>query len=477
MEQETASGGSDIGFPLRPKKCYLVLMKQAVIFSLALLAVALFSYRLGMHQATMPDQAPVMITAETSAPLARLPAQEPVVLPQPAPPQTHKEAMAQSTPFTQNLRCAEAGFEAAKTNLAEALSRIARLPTQELKGFVTGVFSFVAANHSPSEALGFYKQLPKRAQNDALRALVAEWATADGKLNEEQRYLKREEIMARSGRNLGLEVELAYSLASARPDAGMVKAWLENFSAHPARSEMLMALSRSTFRENPDSVLELTSGWSGWERERAIRHTLETLTRESPEKAWQWYLDRRGQLPQDLSSSIFTPWANSNPAALQQMLATLQDPAQRLAAVESLGKVLAVRHTDEAVAWANSLLNPEEKNAAHRSIYEAVPRGIGAAIGLQDGFPTLHAIIPGSPLEGSGLQPGDRIVEVRASDGASHALYGKELVSTINLIRGEPGTEITLRILRPNETTGQVQEYLLPVRRQQLYLNETGAEP
>lgn len=453
-------------------------MKQSGIFLLALLAVALFSYRLGRKQATVPPvPARMVITAETSAPLARLPRPEPVVLPSPTPPQARQETLAQPTPFTQNLRCAEAGFEAAKTNLGEALTRIARLPTQELKGFVTGVFSFVALHHSPSEALNFYKQLPKRAQNDALRALVAEWGTADGKLNEEQRYLKREEIMARSGRNLGLEVELAYSLASARPDAGMVKAWLENFSAHPARTEMLVALGKSTFRDNPDSVLEMTSSWSGWERERAIRDTLETLTRESPEKAWQWYLGRRDQLPQDLSSSIFTPWASSNPEAVHQMLGILKDPGQRLAAVESLGQVLAVRNTDEAVAWANSLLNPEEKDAAHRSIYDAAPRGIGAAIGLQDGFPTLHAIIPGSPLEGSGLQPGDRIVEVRASDGASHALYGKELVSTINLIRGEPGTEITLRILRPNETTGQVQEYLLPVRRQQLYLNETGAVP
>ncbi len=105
------------------------------------------------------------------------------------------------------------------------------------------------------------------------------------------------------------------------------------------------------------------------------------------------------------------------------------------------------------------------------SIYEATPRGVGAVIGMENGFPTLRAILPGSPLEGTGIQPGDQIVEVRQGDGSRQNLYGAPLESALKAVRGEPGSELELRVLRRDPSSGQLQELRVPVRRAQLYLN------
>jgi carboxyl-terminal processing protease len=134
-----------------------------------------------------------------------------------------------------------------------------------------------------------------------------------------------------------------------------------------------------------------------------------------------------------------------------------------------------MRNTAEAVAWADSLPDPAEKEAAHRSIYEATPRGIGAAIGLENGFPTLRSVLPGSPLEGTGVRPGDQFVEVWQADGTRHNLYGAPLESAVKLIRGEPGSELTLRILRRDERSGRLEELRVPVRRAQLYFDESSS--
>jgi C-terminal processing protease CtpA/Prc len=154
------------------------------------------------------------------------------------------------------------------------------------------------------------------------------------------------------------------------------------------------------------------------------------------------------------------------------VLSSIADPGQRKLAIEAIGKVLAAKNTDAAVAWANGLADAGERQAAQGVIYDAAPRGIGAMLTVENGFPTVRGIVPDGPLDGSGVQPGDQIVELRESNGAKHTLYAKDLTTTVNLIRGEPGSQVTLRLLRQNTTSGQLEEYLVPITRQQLYLNE-----
>ncbi len=70
--------------------------------------------------------------------------------------------------------------------------------------------------------------------------------------------------------------------------------------------------------------------------------------------------------------------------------------------------------------------------------------GIGASITEgKNGFVEVVSPIKGTPAEAAGLQPGDMIVSI---DGVDAAGYSTE--KAVSLIRGEPGTKVTLGIRR-----------------------------
>ncbi|MCC7367029.1 MAG: S41 family peptidase [Chloroflexi bacterium] len=73
--------------------------------------------------------------------------------------------------------------------------------------------------------------------------------------------------------------------------------------------------------------------------------------------------------------------------------------------------------------------------------------GIGIQVDLKDNRLTVVAPIEGSPAEAAGFRPGDVVLEV---DGKS--LAGKTLNDTVNLIRGQRGTPVTLTVLRAGTT-------------------------
>ena len=381
-------------------------------------------------------------------------------------------ALDRTAPFAQNLTSAERGYEAARINLEDALKQIESLPVPERMGFVTGIFSFVARNHTPADALKTYQRVAEPFRPNALRALVGEWIYTRSQLPEDQRHIRREGALTISGSRVGLEIELTSTLASAQPDPELVSAWLDAFANHSSRSEMFSTLYRSLGDKNPDTLLARSEGWTPWEKERAAQTVLANWSYQAPKEAWQWYQANRGRFDQDLSASILNPWASSDPEAVKGLLNSIGDPAQRKVAIEAIGKVLAQKNTDDAVAWANGFENAADRQEAQRAIYEGAPRGIGAVLKVENGFPTVHGIVPDSPLDGSGVQPGDQLLELRESNGATHTLYAKDLATTVNLIRGEPGSQVTLRILRQNQATGQLEEHLVPVTRGQLYFNE-----
>ncbi len=452
-------------------------MRRTAAFTVVLIIVAGLAYGLGRKHgaakregapppaagplaSAAPPPAPAATAAENTSPL------QDTTATRPAP-----TALDRTLPFAQDMLSAKAGYEAARLNLDDALKQIGTLPASERKGFITGVFSFIARNRSPAEALALYRQQGARVRSDALRALASEWVSTRSPLDDDKRSALRNQIQIASGGRLGLEVELAYAIASSQPDAELVTAWLNTFATHPGRSEMLPALGNTLIRERPEALFDYTAGWTEWERERAARTMLGDWASRAPQEAWTWYQGQQARWGQDLASSILEPWARSDPEAAKAVLDTLSDPAQRRTAVDSIGRALALRNTRDAVTWADGLQNPEEKAAAQRSIYEATPRGIGAAIGLENGFPTLRAILPGSPLEGTGVRPGDQIVEVSQADGSRQSLYGAPLDSAVKLIRGEPGSDLELRILRRNEGSGQLEEVRVPLRRAQLYFD------
>lgn len=69
--------------------------------------------------------------------------------------------------------------------------------------------------------------------------------------------------------------------------------------------------------------------------------------------------------------------------------------------------------------------------------------GIGIEIGLEDDLFTVIAPIDDTPAQRAGLRTGDRIVEI---DG--RRLAGLKLPDVVDLLRGEPGSDVQLRIRR-----------------------------
>lgn len=69
--------------------------------------------------------------------------------------------------------------------------------------------------------------------------------------------------------------------------------------------------------------------------------------------------------------------------------------------------------------------------------------GVGMEVGMEDGFIRVIAPIDGTLAEAAGIQPEDIIIRI---DGAS--VKGLDLEESLNLLRGAPGTTVSLTILR-----------------------------
>lgn len=69
--------------------------------------------------------------------------------------------------------------------------------------------------------------------------------------------------------------------------------------------------------------------------------------------------------------------------------------------------------------------------------------GIGIQVDIRDNFPTVISPLEGTPAYRVGLRPGDKIIEV---DGES--TEGWTIEKTVNTLRGEPGTQVNLKIKR-----------------------------
>jgi carboxyl-terminal processing protease len=70
--------------------------------------------------------------------------------------------------------------------------------------------------------------------------------------------------------------------------------------------------------------------------------------------------------------------------------------------------------------------------------------GLGVEVDLRDGWLIVVAPMPGGPAERAGLQPGDRIIEI---GGKPTKGWTNEEASKV--LRGKPGTTVTLRLERP----------------------------
>ncbi len=104
--------------------------------------------------------------------------------------------------------------------------------------------------------------------------------------------------------------------------------------------------------------------------------------------------------------------------------------------------------TAAALQWADQLSDPAERDAAIQAIRSVAPVGIGAALGMRDGYPVINQVLSGTPAELSGqLHPGDRILALAQGDSSFVDAHGLSLPDIVQMIRGAPGTVLQLQIL------------------------------
>jgi len=81
------------------------------------------------------------------------------------------------------------------------------------------------------------------------------------------------------------------------------------------------------------------------------------------------------------------------------------------------------------------------------SSLEGFLEGIGAIVGMEDGWPTVISPIVNTPAEEQGIRAGDRILEI---DG--EATSEMTLIEAVLRIRGEQGTKVTILVLHQDDT-------------------------
>ena len=111
----------------------------------------------------------------------------------------------------------------------------------------------------------------------------------------------------------------------------------------------------------------------------------------------------------------------------------------------------AVRGLVEAVGDTGhtAYLTPDEVKARDEELSGTFV-GIGVTVDAENGYPTILRVLPDSPAERAGLQPGEQIIDV-----AGKPTQGRTIDDVVTDVRGPAGTPvtITLRALDGSERT------------------------
>lgn len=102
----------------------------------------------------------------------------------------------------------------------------------------------------------------------------------------------------------------------------------------------------------------------------------------------------------------------------------------------------AIRGLTDSLDPHSVFLEPEEY-AILESDAEGRFVGVGVEVSMRDGWLTILTVFEGGPAHKAGLEPGDRFMAIEGKDARDIQLY-----DAVQLIRGEPGTDVLVTIRR-----------------------------
>ncbi len=440
-------------------------------------ALGIGLYSLGYQQGAKNVE---MADSGTEPPSTITPRKTPEAISPTPPPSTSDQTISLANPRERSNRVNEmandlrnTGYEEAKSDLDAAFSKAESMNPREEAFYVAGIFKFIAENSSPRDALTIAIDQAGTTRNLALKALVAEWVV-DQSLPESEQEGRLRRVLGLSEGRYGLETELASILARSSTDPLVDIAWMEAFSSHPGRTEIAARLSPSMPDFDPAQTLAMAEEWTDWEKSRFKDSLINNWTNQDPKSAWNWYSENPDSLPANAADQILNTWAQRDPNDMIQSLDTFSNPEDRRLAIEAISASLAVQGTDKALDWVESLDEIEERDAGMQAVYQNTPKGIGAVLKMENGFPKIADILPSGALASTDLRAGDLIVQAQDSGKDPQNLYGRNMQDVVGLIRGTPGSKVEIRVLRENQASGQLEEHSAIVERDLLILESSG---
>ncbi len=361
----------------------------------------------------------------------------------------------------------EMGYRMAERNLQEAIRALDSLTeAPDRREFLKGAFSYAAEHRAPREVLTLAQTLDESDRKVALLATVATWTSGRAiESGSATRFTERYGLEA--GLGMALVIDEAF-----KPELGAV--WADVFADIDGRASMIGAFATAHLPDNPTSALDMGAELQGFDAEMFHRIVIDNWAQKDPSAAWQWLESNIGNLDASTSAVVTEVMADLATQDLSEAAASLEsltEPLHRQRAIEGIARSLSYHQgTEPAVRWANELPSESEQDAAHRVIAENAPKGIGAALRMANGFPEVTGLIAHGAAENDGrIQVGDRIVAVDSGNGTFELVYGRPMKHTLDLIHGDVGSEVRIRVVR-NSENGSPIDQIIELKRQQIVL-------
>jgi len=211
--------------------------------------------------------------------------------------------------------------------------------------------------------------------------------------------------------------------------------------------------------ERERALLTLAAEWTHGElRDPALRaHAIDGLGLEAgiglevagnPELAVLWANElTEGEGRRILLQATANWLVASDPAAAFALVDQMAEPDRRKF-YDSIFASWGSSDTDAALKWADQFPDPADRDAAVAAIRTQAPVGIGTALKVEDGYPVITQVLPGTAAEKSGqIRAGDRIVGLAQGDSRFVDAHSVPLEQIVAMIRGAPNTMLQLQVV------------------------------